>query len=318
MLELDMDMEADLGIDSIKRVEILGAMQEMYPDLPKPNVEDLGELRTIGQIVEYLQELVGGEKKKSQHQSCDQPANLNNNTLRRQVKLKTLPQPDFLDFTLPEGHIGLLTDDGTLTTSKLAKSLIEQGWKVVVLSFPPSLIPQQAPLPAEVSRVMLCDLSEEHLQQQLAAIATHYGSIGAFIHLNPVFEVSHNGKIPYLEEEKILIKHVFFMAKHLKQSLNQAARHGRSCFCTVVRLDGAFGLGKYVNFGPISAGLFGLTKTLNWEWQQVFCRAIDLSPAIDAEESAHSIVAELHDPNRYITEVAYGSQGRVTLISTHE
>ncbi|MHC5832956.1 MAG: phosphopantetheine-binding protein, partial [Nostoc sp.] len=49
------DMEADLGIDSIKRVEILGALQEMYPNLPKPNIEELAELRTIGQVVEYLQ-----------------------------------------------------------------------------------------------------------------------------------------------------------------------------------------------------------------------------------------------------------------------
>lgn len=65
MLELEMDMEADLGIDSIKRVEILGAMQETYPDLPKPNIEELGDLRTIGQIVNYLQSLVGGEKKKA-------------------------------------------------------------------------------------------------------------------------------------------------------------------------------------------------------------------------------------------------------------
>lgn len=64
MLELDMDMEADLGIDSIKRVEIMGALQEKYPDLPKPsNVEELAELRTIGQIVEYLQKLAGAEKK---------------------------------------------------------------------------------------------------------------------------------------------------------------------------------------------------------------------------------------------------------------
>ncbi|MEC4814262.1 MAG: beta-ketoacyl synthase N-terminal-like domain-containing protein, partial [Scytonema sp. PMC 1069.18] len=55
MLELDMDMEADLGIDSIKRVEILGALQELYPDLPQPNLEELAEKRTIGQIVEYLQ-----------------------------------------------------------------------------------------------------------------------------------------------------------------------------------------------------------------------------------------------------------------------
>ena len=66
MLEMDMDMEADLGIDSIKRVEIMGALQEAYPDLPKPdNLEEIGELRTIGQIVEYLQALSGGEKKKA-------------------------------------------------------------------------------------------------------------------------------------------------------------------------------------------------------------------------------------------------------------
>ena len=60
MLEMDMDMEADLGIDSIKRIEILGALQEMFPDVPPPNPEELGELRTLGQIVEAMQTLMGG------------------------------------------------------------------------------------------------------------------------------------------------------------------------------------------------------------------------------------------------------------------
>jgi polyketide-type polyunsaturated fatty acid synthase PfaA len=54
MLELGMDMEADLGIDSIKRVEILGAVQELIPDLPELNPEDLAELRTLGEIVDYM------------------------------------------------------------------------------------------------------------------------------------------------------------------------------------------------------------------------------------------------------------------------
>ncbi|MFN5593693.1 MAG: beta-ketoacyl synthase N-terminal-like domain-containing protein, partial [Aphanizomenon sp.] len=58
MLELSMDMEADLGIDSIKRVEILGGLLEIYPDLPKPNPEELGQLRTLEQIAEYMQTLV--------------------------------------------------------------------------------------------------------------------------------------------------------------------------------------------------------------------------------------------------------------------
>ncbi|MBN3947514.1 MAG: acyltransferase domain-containing protein [Nostoc sp. NMS7] len=315
MLELEMDMEADLGIDSIKRVEILGAMQEMYPNLPKPNIEELGELRTIGQIVDYLQQLAGGEKKKSEPEFVQQPPELEHNIQRHPVKLRSLPQPDYLDFTLPEGHIGLITDDGSLTTYKLTESLIEKGWKVVVISFPQSLIAQQAPLPTGVTRVTLANLSEEHLQQQLQAIASHCGTIGAFIHLHPMFVANHTGSISYNESEKAIVKHVFLMAKHLKPSLNEAARHGRSCFCTVAHLDGAFGLEYKVNFGAIGAGLFGLTKTLRWEWPKVFTRAIDLSPRLDAKQSVQNIIAELHDPNLYISEVGYGSQGRVTLIA---
>ncbi|MEH2171180.1 MAG: beta-ketoacyl synthase N-terminal-like domain-containing protein [Nostoc sp.] len=316
MLELEMDMEADLGIDSIKRVEILGAMQEMYPNLPKPNIEELGDLRTIGQIVDYLQQLAGGEKKKSEPEFVQQqPPELEHNIQRHLVKLRSLAQPDYLDFTLPEGHIGLITDDGSLTTYKLTESLIEKGWKVVVISFPQSLIAQQAPLPTGVTRVTLANLSEEHLQQQLQAIASHCGVIGAFIHLHPMFVGNHTGSISYNEQEKAIVKHVFLMAKHLKPALNEAARHGRSCFCTVAHLDGAFGLEYKVNFGAIGAGLFGLTKTLRWEWSKVFTRAIDLSPRLDAKQSVQNIIAELHDPNLYISEVGYGSQGRVTIIA---
>ncbi|MFM6307085.1 MAG: phosphopantetheine-binding protein, partial [Dolichospermum sp.] len=157
MLELDMDMEADLGIDSIKRVEILGAMQEAYPNIPKPNIEELGDLRTIGQIVNYLQTLVGGEKKKPYTDvnsvtllplednvevvDLTPPPMVDINLPRRPAQLKTLPRPDFYETQLPAGHIGLITDDGSLNTTKLADALIVQGWKIVVLSFPQSLIP---------------------------------------------------------------------------------------------------------------------------------------------------------------------------------
>ena len=54
MLELNMDMEADLGIDSIKRVEIFGAMTEQHPEISGINPNDLTELRTLGQIVDYI------------------------------------------------------------------------------------------------------------------------------------------------------------------------------------------------------------------------------------------------------------------------
>ena len=54
MLEMEMDLEADLGIDSIKRVEILGAMQERFPDLPAVEPAALSELHTLQQIMDHL------------------------------------------------------------------------------------------------------------------------------------------------------------------------------------------------------------------------------------------------------------------------
>jgi acyl carrier protein len=64
MLEMGMDMESDLGIDSIKRVEILGAMQEQHPELPEVNPAELAELRTLQQIVDHLSASLTGEPAK--------------------------------------------------------------------------------------------------------------------------------------------------------------------------------------------------------------------------------------------------------------
>ena len=54
MLELEMGMDSDLGIDSIKRVEILSALQERLPGSPVIGPEHLGSLHTLGEIARYL------------------------------------------------------------------------------------------------------------------------------------------------------------------------------------------------------------------------------------------------------------------------
>jgi acyl transferase domain-containing protein/NADP-dependent 3-hydroxy acid dehydrogenase YdfG len=54
MVGLDMEIEADLGIDSIKRVEILSAVQEQIPSLPSIPAAELGALRTLRQVLERL------------------------------------------------------------------------------------------------------------------------------------------------------------------------------------------------------------------------------------------------------------------------
>jgi hypothetical protein len=157
---------------------------------------------------------------------------------------------------------------------------------------------------------VLSDVSEAHLQQKLAEISAEHGKPAIIIHMNPISPAESNQP----ETQKAIVKSVFLLAKHLKETLSGAARLGRAAFVTVARLDGEFGLGKNADFEPVSGGLFGLVKSLNLEWEAVFCRGIDLSPELDAEQSATRIIAELFDPNRLVTEVAHTPEGRTTLI----
>ena len=54
MLSLEMELESDLGIDSIKRVQILSAMQDRMPELPVVDAGAMARLLTLRQIVDHL------------------------------------------------------------------------------------------------------------------------------------------------------------------------------------------------------------------------------------------------------------------------
>ena len=54
MLEPSMNLESDLGIDSIKRVEILSRLEQEQPDAKALSSEDMGSLQTIADIINYL------------------------------------------------------------------------------------------------------------------------------------------------------------------------------------------------------------------------------------------------------------------------
>jgi len=54
MLTLDMELESGLGIDSIKRVEILSSLQEQIPHVGDMDTAELAELNTLGEIIDFV------------------------------------------------------------------------------------------------------------------------------------------------------------------------------------------------------------------------------------------------------------------------
>jgi acyl carrier protein len=307
-LELGMDMESDLGIDSIKRVDILGTMQTRFT-LPRLAPEELAELRTLAQVVAHLQRAASPSPDPMLvARSLPAPA-LQWAVPTAPATLARLPLPDQLESPVPSGWSCVITDDGTDVAAALAVALAGRGWQPVVLRLPEPLVGARPALPPSVGRVALQNLSEGQLEQALRTITASYGPVGGFIHLHP--QPTAGGLLSDAEQQ--IVRLVFLAAKQLSPALTTAGRSGRALFMAVTRMDGELGAGASRAVSPVGGGLFGLVKTLRQEWPGVFCRGIDLSPEIDAAQAAQLIVAESADPDLGLGEVGYGPRGRVTL-----
>ena len=309
MLEPDMDMEADLGIDSIKRVEILGAMEERVEGLPPVEAEALAELRTLGQIVEIMSsnqaiqgtpsEEVDTPKKKVEKSTLDITP----------IKLVSLPGPDRQDFVVNKDRPLLVTDEGTELTTQFVNQLSQQGWKVILWQFPLSLVPStKRNLPKEVNQVQQDDTSPDSISSLVGKIRNQSGPIAGFIHLHPIQKSSED----FPTEERDLVKQIFFLAGSLKEDLGAIDPGSRSLFLTVTRIDGQLGLSSHHPFQE-SSGFSGLVKTLRWEWPDVFCRAIDLDPNLAQMDQVNKLLQEITDPDRNLIEVGIGQNDRVTI-----
>jgi len=311
MLEMDMDMEADLGIDSIKRVEILGAMEEQFPEIPSLDTDILAGLRTLGQIVELMGNAPPSpavplavpveDKKKAEPLSLE----------RTPVQLKKLPLPDQLTLSPDPERPIILSDDGTKFTAVAAARLSDQGWKVVVWSYPEGLYPAgRTELSENVPVVRQSEPGAVGIQAALEEIRSTHGIPAGFIHIHPARSDSGELFSP-LEED--LIKQVFLMCGSLKTDLNHPFNSGRNLLMMVLRGEGDLGVSGE-NVFQEGSGLAGLAKTLRWEWPDVFCRYIDLSRELENEPAASSLLAEIQDPDRNLVEVGISPTARQTLI----
>ncbi len=312
-IDPSLDIETDLGLDAIKRGEILGALQTHFPELPKADPAVLADMHSLDQIIEFFCPVAPEREPlppQTQTARAQSPLEEPHELPRSVVALKFLPFPDHLDMVFPKDRTCILMDGGTDLTPALAKTLSGQGIKVVVLGLTDDLVGDQKPMPKNIRRILMEDLTETGIQKTLAGLQMEFGSAGMYIHLDPPGASAE----AFSESEKIIARTTFLVAKYLMKNLTEAAQANYGAFVTVTHMDGEFGLTTSGVFGPVSGSLFGLVKTLNLEWDNVFCRAIDLSPDVDLETAVEHIMAELYDPNRLVSEVGYSSKGRFTLV----
>jgi len=262
MLELDMDMEADLGIDSIKRVEILAAVQSRMPQLKAVDSSYMGSLRTLRNIVDYMSDSPDdGAGSNGQKPSADeaQAAAAGEGSVSRPFELGRqvlqaveLPAVNVELLSIADGHEIWVTNDGTDLPAAVVKKLEAKGCSARVIE-------------------------AEQVNGEAA------GPVGGLIVLG---RARQDTPTDWNETSREL-KQAFVLAQKVQPALCKAAEAGGALLATVSRMDGCFGL-TGGSHDAVQGGLAGLAKTAAHEWPGVRCKALD----VDAQWADENAIAE--------------------------
>ncbi|MET9734669.1 SDR family NAD(P)-dependent oxidoreductase, partial [Streptomyces sp. NPDC006458] len=301
MLDLDMDVEADLGIDSIKRVEIMGVMQERFGAGVAAGPEQLAELRTLRQIVDFMSGDTDTATPAAATAAAAEPAAAKpaGGIGRAQAALVDLPTPDLLTDAYAPGSAALIVDDGSDLAPAFAARLVETGRPVHVLRLPGVAQRVEGVKDQGLTGWGVTELAER-METVLADRVTLVVDLSA-AHLGDWSEGTRR------------LAHSLLVAKHAVEPLTAAAESGRAAFVTVTRLDGSFGLTGVAEELTPAAGVTGLVKTLAVEAPRLFCRAVDLAADLSPEAGAALLADELHDVVADLTQVGHDGTRRVGL-----
>jgi len=145
----DMELESDLGIDSIKRIEIVSGVRARVGALGDVDVAELGRLRSLSDVIARLRELgVGLEPEPPPEVTADETTrHTTAQTLTRHV-VRAIPAtaPGFATPGL-RGATLYVTDDGGGIAAHVAAKLLVEGVRAEVVT----------EVPADASAVLLLD-----------------------------------------------------------------------------------------------------------------------------------------------------------------
>jgi len=272
MLEPDMDLESDLGIDSIKRVEILSKLEQEMDENNVISSDDMADLKTIQDIVQFLNPEIQrvsmdiAQKKTSNFTSDESIAHskaksAQNVIVRQEISLKEFPTNQIRFYNgakidLPAKKKVYITRDNATIAVHLQKGFEKQG------------------IPAE-----LIDISQ--------------GEIPDLPDAAGIVILPDSFKNPDSQTAKKFLKSAFSLSQKNAPHLISAASEKGAFLATISFLGGGFGF-NFPSFSstPIYGGLSGLAKTAGLEWKNVLCRALDMPDSVEkCIENAEAAVA---------------------------
>jgi acyl transferase domain-containing protein/NAD(P)-dependent dehydrogenase (short-subunit alcohol dehydrogenase family)/acyl carrier protein len=277
ILNLEMGLESDLGIDSIKRVEILSAIKDQAPWLPEVDTGEMANIRTMGDVLDYMERTSGHPEADNQPEDKSPiPANADSSKAAAPVDLGrytvqevSAPRTGFAMAGLISAERAVVTDDG----SGVAQALVN---RLKALN-----------IPAQVT---------DHVSER-ADVIIFLGGLR---------------RCPNPDSAIAVNREAFRAARIAAQRMIASG----GVFVSVQDTGGDFGLAGSDETRAWLAGLTGLIKTAAIEWPLASLKAIDLERGNrSADQIADALSRELIHGGPDI-EVGLHADGRRTCLQS--
>ncbi len=289
LIDLDMDIESGLGIDSIKRVEILSSLIDRFPELSSVDAMEFNSQRTLGellakvaaqftnaQLVNPVDNSHPAHAMLEPDQTAHQPTNSAVPTICLKVRSVKLTESAASGFALPGiksgASIAIIAgsdadDFARQTSHELRQILKSRGIEANAVE----MLPQ---------------------------------GVNGVIHLGGLAPCSNGGAAAARTWEVC----------EVAQRLRRSSPNQPVVFVTVQDTGGHFGHGISSEPQALNAGLAGLAKTALCEWPEASIKAIDLERHGRTPQSAAKAIADELLFGGTELEVAISvEQGRATL-----
>jgi NAD(P)-dependent dehydrogenase (short-subunit alcohol dehydrogenase family) len=322
MLDLDLDLEASLGIDSIKRVEILGQLRQPLEarsrnmqDLPMDELTASKTLRGIVDLIDGLSisralpaPVAPALPTRPADAPAQAPAMAEQARIQRMI-LRAVPRPlSGGRRGLAPARVVLITDDGAGVADRVAEALRRMGHAVALLTVDGG--------DPSASRYSVDLTSESDVERALAQVRATHGPAAALLHLLPLrLRVASKAIDVDTWRASLALegRGLFLLARALRQEIEEAAQEG-AALIGASAMGGAFASDQASlgNNQPAQGAITGLIKSIAREWPAVRARAVDLDLADGPDALADHLLAELLADDAH-AEIGYRAGQRLVL-----
>ncbi len=295
MLDLDLDLEADLGIDTVKQAEMLAAIRATY-SIPRDENLKLRDFPTLAHVIKFAQEKAAGAKASVTESNTPVPKDV------------PTPQPALANFDTANRvprRVPLAVLRPALDICKPTGVLLDRGRRVIVMSDKAGVgNALTTKLQAKGVEVLLL----EHIENSEQLI----NSLQAWTKAGPAHGIYW---LPALDREgaisamsfdawhdavRLRVKNLYTAMRALYEQIANAGTFLISATC----LGGQHGYDDAGAVAPLGGAVVGFCKAYQRERPDTLVKAVDFATQPNAQDASEILIEEtLRDPGA--VEIGY-------------